>query len=164
MLSEVFASPALHAFEAEGLLVMVSLQSPDNATYRTIVELHEAAVSRHGRVSVLVVIPRFDGPLRADRKTQEDAGARMRLLADKILGSVTAVTVPGLKGTFLRMMLTTIDLLNGTNAHIVGSIPEAVDWVQQLADQRVSIRTAPNLVRTIEVVVAKAAAARDPAA
>jgi len=155
VLNELHTSPALHAYDTDGLLVMVSLQSPDNAVYRKIVELQETAIGRHGRVTVVAVIPRFDGPLRADRQTQEEAGARMRELASHILGNVTAVTVPGLKGTFLRMILTTVDLLNGTNSHIVASIPEAVRWLQHLPEQRPHLRDADGLARTIEVLVAK---------
>ncbi len=153
-LTRLDAPPGLVCAEAEGLLVMVAVKSPDNALYTAICGAQLAAVEKWGTISVLSIVPRFDGPMKTDKATQESQGQRLAAVADKILINATAVTVAGMSGTVIRLVLTTVNMLNRTrNSKVESSIDAAVDAVRKVPNQRPSIRDGAYLAADVKALV-----------
>lgn len=140
--------------EDDGLIVVITLRSPDNDMYRAIVAAQEAALARHGTLSILGIIPIFDGPLKADKQAQKEGGAAMAKYGARVLGNATAVTVGGLQGTILRLIISGIQMLQGAKGNkITATIREAVQWLQLLPGQRQSIALDVFLAQHIETLV-----------
>lgn len=153
-LTRLDAPSGLFCAEAEGLLVMVAVKSPDNALYTAICSAQLAAVEKWGTISVLSVVPRFDGPMKTDKATQENQGKRLAAVADKILINATAVTVKGMPGTMIRLVLTTANLLNRTrNTKVVSTVDEAIEHVRKLPNQRPPIRDDAYLAADVKALV-----------
>lgn len=153
-LTRLDAPTGLLCAEAEGLLVMITVKSPDKALYEAICQTQLRAVEKWGTVSCLSVVPRFDGPMKVDRATQEAQGKLLAAVADKILISAMAVTVPGMPGTMIRLVLTTANMINrARNSKVIATIDEAVDLVRTLPNQRPGIRDAMHLRADVQALV-----------
>lgn len=153
-LTRLDAPLGLVCAEAEGLLVMVTVKSPDKPLYEAVCQTQLRAVEKWGTVSVLSVVPRFDGPMKVDKATQEEQGKQLAAVAEKILISAMAVTVPGMPGTMIRLVLTTANMINrARNSKVLATIDEAVEQVRKLPNQRPGIRDNHALRADVQALV-----------
>jgi hypothetical protein len=143
--------PGLLIGESGPLLVTVSTRSPDNERFNFLMDQQEAAIQRHGQASFLTVLPAFDGPMKADASLVKARMQRMDQLASQILGSAMVVTVTGLQGAMVRMILTASLMLQSGRSptRIFGAIPEALAWLQGLPGQDAGVKARVSLVADV---------------
>jgi hypothetical protein len=144
------------AGELGSLIVMVGKRSPDNAAFNRIYDVQEEAIRRHGRATVLTVLSHFDGPLKADKATQQARTEGLAKLGDAVRGVALTVTVTGLKGNILRMILTGASLFMAGRMRnqIFGSIEDAAKWIRSLPGQDAGLVRDETLAAQIAAFVA----------
>ncbi|MDP1829808.1 MAG: hypothetical protein Q8L48_41460 [Archangium sp.] len=144
--------PGLAIFECPGLIVILMRSSPDDAAFIESGARVREVLTRQPRINVLILIPNFDGRARASRATQAAFATLLGDLHEHLVGTCITITVPGLKGTMLRMAVNAVLMLgklrNPIQLH--GSVPATLAWLKSLPGQVPGVLDAPNLAWDLE--------------
>lgn len=148
----LFEQPGLSIRECPGLIVILMRTSPDDAAFTECgVRIREVAARQH-RISVLIVIPNFDGRPSATRAAQSAFARVLGDLRQQVVGTCITITVPGLKGAMIRMTVNAVLMLGKLHnpLQIQASIPASVAWLRSLPGQVPAVLGAPNLTADLQ--------------
>ncbi len=142
--------------EKPGLLVGVAFEAPTLETFHFIHDMHEAAVERWGSVSLLTVIPRYGGPLDVAPPVQRERAERMRAFGNRVVGNACAVTVDGLQGVTLRLIVGTLHLMQAGRVEMTttSTVRDAMEWTRALPHQRPELQHDAALESQVDAFVA----------
>lgn len=126
--------PGMLVAERAGLLVTVMRQAPDDQTFETLSQQLLRALEHQEKLASLTLIPRYAGPSRASRQRQLALANVMRAHAHRHLGAGVVITVPGVRGALIRMVVNGLGLLTTLDpaVSVFSRLEDAVDWVMTL--------------------------------
>jgi hypothetical protein len=154
----IHSRPDLTLGEIGPLLVMVPKSSPDNEAFVFIQDQVEAFAARFDKFAYMLILTSFDGPPKADADTQKKQAERMGKLREKLSFTAVVITVPGLKGTMMRMIVTALTFLPGYNfglTKIFSKVSEATEWMKTQPGLSAELTTDPFLTQSLEDFVQK---------
>jgi hypothetical protein len=148
----IHSSQGLLMGEVGSMVVLVPTRSPDNQTFNFIYDTVEAFAQRFAKITYLIILTSFDGQIKADLETQKKRAAGLAKWNHKFVGTAIVITVPGLKGTMIRMIATAATIfIGGTGpTKIFAKVAEAVDWVKSQPGQSADLSTDPFLAKYLE--------------
>jgi hypothetical protein len=147
--------PVVRIAEFSGGLVMLMRAAPTEATFAKCVECVEAVGARQAHVTVVFLLPHFDGPPRGNRDAQRALGKAISNLKERLVGTAIVITVPGMKGAMLRMLMNSAAMMGVRMPLKIHPTPaEAVAWMRALPTQTDDVRNAQTLVADLEALLA----------
>jgi hypothetical protein len=146
----IYTEPQLRIGRLPHLVVVVIGRSPDNAALHLINDRIEEAARGGGTLTTLTAITRYDGPLKADMAVMKERSERLSRLQPPLLGQGFVVGVPGLQGTILRSIVTTVMLLSRSSLKVLANTSEAVTWLRGLPGQVLEIAADPALFTELD--------------
>ncbi|MDP1827096.1 MAG: hypothetical protein Q8L48_27730 [Archangium sp.] len=129
-------------------------QAPDDDAFDECGVRILEALTRQQRISTLVHIPGFDGPVRARRERQKALLDLVNGVGDRHLGTAIVIGVPGMKGLMLRftanamMMVTRV----GKPVRLHASLEDAVRWLAKLPAQSLALQDNAALVQELSAL------------
>jgi hypothetical protein len=153
-MTPLFDRPELLISEAPGLIVLFMRRSPDDATFAECGKRVREVLTRQPRINVMVLISQFDGAARGSRSEQKAFATLLGELHEHLVATciTITITVPGLKGTMIRMTVNAVLMLGKLRnlIQIHATIPATVTWLRSLPGQVSALLGAPNLLQELE--------------
>lgn len=147
--------PVVRIAEFSGGLVMLMRTAPTEATFAKCVECVRAVGERQAHVTVVFLLPHFDGPPRGNRDAQRALAQAIGNLQERLVGTAVVITVPGVKGAMLRMIMNSVAMMGVRRPMKVHPTPaDAVAWMHALPTQTDEVRNSPTLVADLEALLA----------
>jgi len=133
----VVADRGLFIIERPGLMVTATVRSPDDDAYRAITRYQLELARRDGRVSLLGVVPTFDGPMRATSAVRRECEQLVAAERARFLGMAVAITVDGITGMLLRTAIAAMQFRSAIpRSSTARTLEEAVHELQSWPGQR----------------------------
>ena len=121
-------------------------RSPDDQTFEACSAALAVVLERQQHINTLILIPGFDGPIKATRRAQQTF---MELLgaSGKNLSTCIVVTIPGATGAMIRMAVNAALMFRKASRpiHVQRGIAAGLSWLRALPGQLPEIVDSPNL-------------------
>lgn len=139
--------PDLLATERPGLLVLVLRQSPNDQTFATCSAALTDVLTRQEHINTLILIPGFDGPVKATRRAQQGFAELLGAAGGQNLSTCIVVTIPGATGAMIRMTVNAALMFRKATRpiHVQRSIAAGLSWLRALPGQLAEIVDSPAL-------------------
>ena len=139
--------PDLLAAERPGLLVLVLRKSPTNPTFEACSAALTDVLTRQERINTLILIPGFDGPVKATRGAQQSFVELLGSQGGKNLSTCIVVLIPGAKGAMIRMTVNAALMFRKASRpiHVQSNMAGGLTWLRALPGQLPEIVHSPAL-------------------
>ena len=146
--------PELLIAERAGLVVLLMREAPDDRTFDECGQMVLEVMARQEPISVLVHIPRVDGPLRPLRASRAKQKAFIDLFsreAARYLGTAIVVRASGLGGQMIRMTVNGIIMLSSLPRplRVFGALHDGVEFLSRLPGQRPELQDTACLLSEV---------------
>lgn len=154
-MTPLYDGPELLVSEGPGLIVLFMRRSPNDAVFTECGNRVREVLTRQARINVVILISNFDGEAGGSRAAQKAFATLLGDLHAQLVSTCIVITVPGLKGTMIRLTVNAILMLGKLRnpVQIHASIPETVTWLRSQKNQVPSVTNAPNLLQELERVL-----------